>query len=210
MSEPISVIYLKDVLQPAIDALGWEVGEHTYCASKRPVVYSPDSGAKLKIGKYCSLADNILIILGGNHRPDWITTYPFTVLADWPEAHNIEGHPATNGDVVIGNDVWIGMGVTIMSGVTIGDGAVIAARSVVTKDVPSYAIVGGNPAQVIRMRFDDVTTSKLLEMQWWNWPIEKIKEQIATLCAAPKTHIPHADRTQSATHMHTNKLDCDA
>lgn len=130
-------------------------------------------GTKLKIGNFCSIGANISILLGGEHRTDWITTYAFSVT--WPEAAgHITGHPRSKGDVIIGNDVWIGTGVMILSGVTIGDGAVVGANAVVTKDVPPYAIVGGNPARIIRYRFDEEAIKKLLAIAWWNWPDEKI------------------------------------
>jgi virginiamycin A acetyltransferase len=87
------------------------------------------------------------------------------------------------GDTRVGNDVWIGYGSTVMPGVTIGDGAIVGSCSVVTKDVPPYAIVGGNPAKVIRYRFDEVTIARLLELRWWDWPIERITARLADLCS---------------------------
>ena len=94
---------------------------------------------------------------------------------------DIEGHPTSKGDVVIGNDVWIGYGSTILSGVEIGDGAVIASGSVVTKSIPAYTIVAGVPAQVMRKRFNEDIVEKLLEMRWWDWPYEQIYEVIPLL-----------------------------
>ena len=135
----------------------------------------------LKIGKFCSIANDVQIFLGGNHRIDWITTYPFSVLNSWPEAKDIKGHPCTKGDVIIGNDVWIGRKTLILSGVTIGDGAIVGARSVVTKDVAPYSIVAGNPAKLIRKRFDEKTIEKLLEIKWWDWNLEKIKKNLPLL-----------------------------
>lgn len=141
-------------------------------------------GTSYKIGKFCSIADNLTIFLGGNHRCDWVSTYPFPSFSDqFPEASEIHGHPATKGNVIIGNDVWIGSHVTILSGVTIGDGAVVGAFSVVAKNVPPYAIVAGNPARVIRYRFDEKTIAQLLQLQWWNWPIEKIRKNVHLLCS---------------------------
>lgn len=138
-----------------------------------PAVYSWGEGAKLSIGKYCSIASHTSVFLGGNHRPDWVTTYPFNML--WPEvAGHITGHPATKGDVIIGNDVWLGMHSSILSGVKIGDGAVVGAHAVVTKDVPPYAIVAGNPARVVKMRFDAETIQKLLQISWWDWPEQEV------------------------------------
>jgi hypothetical protein len=125
----VSPTLTRDVLAP----LGYQAGDFTYGV---PAVWRWGEPATLIIGKYCSLSIEIVIQLGGNHRPDFVTTYPFSAIADWPEAADIEGHPASKGDVRIGNDVWIGMGALILSGVTIGDGAVIAARAVVSRDVP--------------------------------------------------------------------------
>lgn len=132
-------------------------------------------GAKLQVGQFCSIAAGARIILGGNHRVDWVTTYPFSHFRErWPTAAGIPGHPATRGDVIIGNDVWIGYGATILSGVSIGDGAVIGAHAVVSRDVPSYAVAVGNPAKVVRHRFDQPTIDRLLAVSWWDWPEQKI------------------------------------
>lgn len=141
-------------------------------------------GTQYSIGKFCSISDNVIIFLGGNHRPDWVSTYPFLSFTDsFPEAKNIAGHPSTKGDVVIGNDVWIGSHVVILSGVKVGDGAVIGAYSIVTKHVPPYAIVAGNPARIIRYRFDEQTITQLLELKWWDWPIERIRKNIDIICS---------------------------
>lgn len=111
---------------------------------------------------------------GGGHRTDWITTYPFsTILKD---AKGFTGHPVSKGGVVIGHDIWIGMDAVILSGVKIGNGAVIAARSVVNKDIPPYAIVAGNPGRLVKCRFDQATIADLQEIAWWNWPVSKIKD----------------------------------
>lgn len=140
--------------------------------------------ARLEIGKFCSIAEGVKIFLGGNHRVDWITTYPFPALLHyWPEASGITGHPSTRGDVIIGNDVWIGTDAIILSGVKIGDGAVIGAGAVVTQDVNPYSIVIGNPAREIRRRFSDAMVDKLLEIRWWDWPPAKIRENLDFLCS---------------------------
>jgi len=97
------------------------------------------------------------------------------------EFKEIRGHPSTKGDVTIGNDVWVGINTLVLSGVSIGDGAVIGASSVVANDVPPYTVVAGNPARLIRRRFDDETIKKLLEMKWWNWDIQKIKDNMPLL-----------------------------
>jgi acetyltransferase-like isoleucine patch superfamily enzyme len=142
----------------------FSVGRGTY---GEPKILHWGESATLKVGAFCSIAENVTIFLGGNHRTDWITTYPFPIFRESAKA--IIGHPATRGDVVIGNDVWVGANATIMSGVRIGDGAVIGASSVVTRDVPSYGIVAGNPARLIRLRFSDDEIACLIEISWWNW-----------------------------------------
>lgn len=166
--------FTKDVLTQ------YEIGEHTYGI---PKVMHWEEKASLKIGKFCSIAGDVTIFLGGNHRTDWISTYPFNVLNElFPNARKITGHPSTKGDVVIGNDVWIGWSATILSGVAIGDGAVIAAKSVVTKNVPPYAIVAGNPARVVKYRFSQEIIDALEKIQWWNWSIEKINCNVNKIC----------------------------
>ena len=133
----------------------------------------------LKLGAYCSIADGVQIFLGGGHRTDWVTTYPFSALDQ--RFATIAGHPISRGDVCIGNDVWIGREAVIMSGVTVGDGAVIGARAVVGRDVPPYAIVVGNPAAVIRYRFPAETIERLLAVAWWNWSAERVDAAVPYL-----------------------------
>lgn len=158
------------------------IGDYTY---GKPTILFENSEANLRIGKFCSIADNVTIFLGGNHRMDWISTYPFNVLNnEFPEAVNIKGHPATKGNVTIGNDVWIGRGVVIMSGVTIGNGVVIAAGSVITKDIDDYELWGGNPAKMIKKRFNDDEIIQLQEIEWWNWKITDIKKKVSVLCSS--------------------------
>lgn len=133
----------------------------------------------LFVGNYTSIASGVKVFLGGEHRTDWVTTFPFNVL--WESAKHYEGHPATKGDVVIGNDVWIGTEALITSGVKIGDGAVVGARAVVTRDVPPYAIVAGNPAKIVRYRFDEKSIERLLALQWWDWPEHQIARAMPDL-----------------------------
>jgi len=160
-----------------------EVGRHTYGHEQISVRHWGEP-AELSIGSFCSVADRVVVFLGGNHRVDWVTTYPFPEFAErWPGAAGLTGHPSTNGDVRIGNDVWIGSNVTIMSGVKIGDGAAIAADSTVTRDVEPYAIVGGNPARLLRHRFDPETVERLLAVAWWEWSDERIEENLELLCS---------------------------
>src|ERR1035437_8577888 len=119
----------------------YSMGKFSYCVNWLNVL-GGENQVPLKIGRFCSIAQGITILLGGGHRPDWVTTYPFSYI--FSEFYNTPGLPATKGGVVIGNDVWIGMNSLILSGVHIGDGAIIGAYSVVTKDVEPYTIVAGN------------------------------------------------------------------
>ena len=157
-----------------------QIGDFSY---GEPIVRSwasdGEENARCIIGKFCSIGGNVQIILGGNHRNDWISTYPFNQLLK-PQYGYITGHPMTKGDVIIGNDVWIGSDVKILSGVRIGDGATIAASAVVTKDVQPYAVVAGNPAVFKKWRHDFYTFS-LEKLKWWDWSLEKIAEAIPLL-----------------------------
>jgi len=154
------------------------IGRYTYGAPKIRWWGEP---ANLTIGKFCSIAESVEIFLGGNHRTDWVSTYPFPVQREWPDAKAIKGHPGTNGDVVIGNDVWLGAGCVILSGVTIGDGAVVGCRAVVTRNVPEYAIVAGNPAKLVRMRFAPDTIKRLVDCRWWDWEPSRISKHLRGL-----------------------------
>ena len=155
-------------------------GKYTYGS---PNIAWGNFGSKLIVGNFCSIAGNVNIYLGGNHRTDWITTYPFGhIHKNIFNGFNGEGHPATKGDVIIGNDVWIGDNATIMSGVTIGDGVVIANNSHVVKNVEPYSLVGGNPAKLIKYRFTQEQIQKLLEIKWWNWDDDKINKHVHLLC----------------------------
>lgn len=158
------------------------IGDHTY---GEPTIRQFDQTTRLVMGRFCSIAEQVTIIMGGNHRSDWVTTYPFSAFTEtWPEAVTIKGHPASKGDIIIGHDVWIGYGATILSGVTIGSGAVIGARAVISRDVAPYAVMAGNPAQEVKKRFDDTTIVRLLQLAWWNWPEEKIRTNLPLLCSS--------------------------
>lgn len=152
----------------------YNVGEGTY---GEPQIYDWGDEINFKIGKYCSIAEKVTILLGGEHLKNAVTTYPFDSIRKASRGESIDGQvPDRNakGSLEIGNDVWIGVGVLILSGVKIGDGAIIGAGAVVTKDVPSYAVVAGNPSKLIRYRFSDTQIEMLLKIKWWDWPQEKI------------------------------------
>jgi len=166
------------------------IGDYTYYDDfenvenfEKNVKYLFDfNGDQLIIGKFCMIASDVSFIMNGaNHLSESISAYPFSIFGGaWSEA--MEGKQFPNkGNTLVGNDVWIGYGATIMPGVEIGDGAIIASKSVVTKDVEPYTIVGGNPAKEIRKRFSEEKIAKLLELRWWEWPIEKITEHVQLL-----------------------------
>lgn len=144
-------------------------------------------GDKLIIGKFCMIASDVTFIMnGGNHLTEATTAYPFAIFGGaWQDAMEGKTYP-TKGDTIIGNDVWIGHDATIMPGVYIGNGAIIASKAVVTKNVEPYTIVGGNPAKPIKKRFSEDTISKLLELKWWDWDIEKITENVEKLTSNPE------------------------
>ena len=158
------------------------VGKFTYGTEHLSIHTAPD--VSVHLGAFCSVAENVTVMLGSNHRTDWVSTYPFGHVHQgaFPSFSGV-GHPSSKGDVLIGNDVWIARGVTIMSGVTIGNGVVIAANSHVVKNIPDYAIVGGNPAKVIKMRFSDSQIADLLEVAWWAFSDEDINELSSSLCS---------------------------
>lgn len=166
-------IYLSSQAKYVTDEI--DIGEFTY---GEPTIWNFND-IKLSIGKFCSIAPGVTIILGGEHRIDWCTTYPFAEMM--PEFSYIKGHPHSKGDIIIGNDVWIGMDSKIMSGIHIGNGCVISAGAIVTHDVEPYSIIGGVPAKMIRKRFDEKTIQKLEEIQWWNWSNEQIYDAIPIL-----------------------------
>ncbi len=170
------------------------VGRYTY-GIEHVTVRQWGEGASLKIGSFCSIAASIMVFLGGNHKMDWSTTYPFGHINQETFGDHSANkkysptYPFTNGDVVIGHDVWVGDRVTIMSGVTIGTGAVIAANSHVIKDVAPYEIVGGNPAKHIKYRFGKDIQDLLLELKWWELSVESLREVAPELCQLPTVEL---------------------
>jgi virginiamycin A acetyltransferase len=168
-----------------------QIGDYTYYDDpagmqefERNVLYHFDFvGDRLIIGKFCSIATGVKFIMnGGNHRTDWLTNYPFPIFGgQWATA--MPDSWPNKGDTVVGNDVWIGNGATLMPGIQVGDGAIIASEAVITADVAPYAVVGGNPAKLIRSRFAPATIEELLRVSWWDWPIETITAKIKAICS---------------------------
>jgi acetyltransferase-like isoleucine patch superfamily enzyme len=140
----------------------------------------------VRIGAFCSIGPDVVFVTGGIHPVDWVSSFPFRAKFGLPGAFK-DGMPMTRGPVVVGNDVWIGGEAMVLSGVTIGDGAVVAARAVVTRDVPPYAVVAGTPARLLRFRFDERTVEELLQIRWWEWPDKKIVEAVPFLSSPDVT-----------------------
>jgi chloramphenicol O-acetyltransferase type B len=172
---PVGGVALEDAVAYGVAS----VGRHTYGNPTLGLV--PGGPAPVRIGSFTSIAGDVMIMVGGNHRTDWVTTFPLRPRLGIPGAYE-DGHPARPQGVTIGNDVWIGDGVLILDGVTVGDGAAIGARSVVTRDVAPYTIVAGNPASEICRRFSEAQIEALLEIRWWEWPDNLVIARLARLC----------------------------
>ena len=173
-------------VKPSLTRPNIIVGEFTYYDRKNGELFEDQVlyhyeiiGDRLIIGKFCSIGPGVTFIMNGaNHRMDG-STYPFNIFG-----HGWEKHTPTldmlplKGDTIVGNDVWIGLDATIMPGVKIGDGAIIASKSVVTKDVDPFTIVGGNPAKQIKKRFSESKIQELLKIKWWDFEDQVISDNI--------------------------------
>jgi virginiamycin A acetyltransferase len=189
---PVAGVTRTGFLKHFITRPNIEVGDYTYYDDPRGpehfeknVLYHFDFiGDRLVIGRFCAIAAGTRFIMnGGNHATGGFSTYPFSIFGGGWEA----GEPPTwpyKGDTVVGHDVWIGNGVTVMPGLTIGHGAVVATASVVTADVEPFSVVGGNPARLIRHRFDGETREALLEVAWWHWDAAKVTRNLAAICGS--------------------------
>ena len=180
-------VYLKNVVSDP----GIIVGDYTMYNDfvlnpadfeKNNVLYHyPINNDRLIIGKFCSIACGAKVVFtSANHSMKSLSTYPFPIFfEEWGlDKKDVSTAWDNKGDIVIGNDVWIGYEAVVLSGVHIGDGAIIGTRAVVTRDVPPYTIVGGVPAKKIRMRYNEETVGRLLQLRWWDWPPAKIKENL--------------------------------
>ncbi|BFV60826.1 CatB-related O-acetyltransferase [Kitasatospora sp. CMC57] len=197
MSDQPRVVLLKPlVTSPLI-----EVGEYSYyddpdnptAFETRNVLYhyGPE---RLVIGKFCALATGVRFIMNGaNHRMDGPSTFPFPTMGGlWADHFDLLTSLPNRGDTVVGNDVWLGHGATVMPGVRIGNGAIIASGSVVTRDVADYAVVGGNPARLIRSRYSEEDIARLLALAWWDWPTDHITQHLRTLMSGSVEELEHA------------------
>lgn len=181
------LVFLKNIVK----AKNIIIGDYTYFDDFRHgperfeehnVLYNYNPNIRLIIGKFCALAAETRFIMAGDHKLDGFSTYPFASFGGlWESAYNLLDLPA-KGDILVGNDVWFGYDSIVRSGVTIGNGAIIAMRAVVVKDVPAYSIVAGNPARVVKMRFDDKTIERLQKIAWWDWSIDKINRNLRLIC----------------------------
>ena len=157
--------------------------EYSY-ASPTLLAFGDEPGVTHKpwvtVGKYSSICGGTRILVGGEHHPEWVSTYPFRIVKGLPGRYE-DGQPSSRGPITIGNDVWVGYDVVILSGVTIGDGAVIATGTFLRKDVEAYAKVGGNPGETFGYRFDDETIASLLRIRWWDWPDDKVLAHVSQL-----------------------------
>jgi virginiamycin A acetyltransferase len=177
-------------LSAVIDHPRIDVGDYTYAfdadapedwAGRLAPYLFQFSPERLVIGRFCQIANGArFITASANHRYDGISTYPFAIFdgdpSGWPSM------PSRFPDTVIGNDVWIGDGAAILPGARVGSGVIVGARAVVSGEVPDYAIVAGNPARVVRKRFSDEVIGRLMELAWWDWPIETIVAHEAEIC----------------------------
>lgn len=177
-----TVTYVK----PTVKNPNIIVGEFTYFSDtdfERHVLHHYDfNGDRLIIGKFCQIASGVTFIMNGaNHQMNAASTYPFYIMEGWTKMPPTAEDLPLKGDIVVGNDVWIGQNATILPGVHIGDGAIIGLGSIVGHDVEPYTIVAGNPARVIRKRFDDELIGLLQRLQWWNKSISEIQQLIPLL-----------------------------
>jgi virginiamycin A acetyltransferase len=191
-------------LKPLVKAENVEIGEYTYYDDpegpeffyEKCVLYHyPFVGDWLRIGKFCAFATGVKFIMNGaNHAMSGFSTYPFNIFGGgWEKGFDpADWEKESRGDTVVGHDVWMGMDVTVMPGVRIGSGSIVATSSVVVSDIPPYAVAGGNPARAVKMRYDEATVKRLLEIAWWDWPADKIERNLDALRRSDLTRLEAA------------------
>ncbi len=183
---PVNGINSLTYIKPTITKPNIIVGEFSYYAGqdfqKQVTHHYEFIGDKLIIGKFCQIAAGVEFVMNGaNHQMNCASTFPFYIFEGWnEEAPKISDLPL-KGDTVVGNDVWIGQNATILPGVHVGDGAIIGLNSVVSNNIPPYTIAAGNPARVIRKRFDDELIDLLLKLKWWDKTVNEIQRLIPLL-----------------------------
>lgn len=183
---PLPNINTLTFVKPTIKNPNIVVGDFTYFADtdfEKHVTHHYDFiGDKLIIGKFCQIGAGVEFVMNGaNHQMNAVSTYPFYIFGSWDQSAPSKEDLPLKGDTVVGNDVWIGQNSTILPGVHIGDGAIMGLNSVVTRDVPPYTIVAGNPAKAVRKRFDDELIDLLLKLKWWDKSVEEINALIPLL-----------------------------
>jgi acetyltransferase-like isoleucine patch superfamily enzyme len=171
---------------------GVRVGRHSYGFDAETFcVFMRD--ARIEVGAFCSIGPDVRILAGSEHITSRATTFPLNALLFDPEGGNALD-AIDRGITTIGNDVWIGLGAIVLSGIVVGDGAVIGAGTVLSRSVPPYAVVAGNPARILRYRFDEETCSRLLRLQWWEWSDAEIAELKAPFMADVSVFLEQAER----------------
>jgi virginiamycin A acetyltransferase len=194
------ICYLRNV----VDDPQIEIGDYTYYDdpdgaqhfAQRNVLYLfPFIGDRLVIGRYGAIARGVRFLMNGaNHRLSGFSTYPFNLFADeWARVTPLPEELPLKGDTVVGHDVWLGYEALVLPCVRIGHGAIVGARAVVGSDVPPFAIVGGNPARVLRMRYDDATIARLLAVAWWDWDAARVTRHLEKIVGSDLDALESAD-----------------
>jgi virginiamycin A acetyltransferase len=190
-------------LRPLVQSPNIEIGEYTYhdsyddpLAFERDAVLYAFGPERLVIGRFCAIASGVRFVMpGANHADRGPSTFPFGVFGPpWDATMDVVMSAPSRGDTVVGHDVWLGYRAVVMPGVTIGHGAIVAACAVVGADVPPYGIVGGNPARLIRRRFDDADVDRLLRAAWWDWPADLVTEHARTIMGGTPADIERIAR----------------
>lgn len=199
---PVQAVFLKPLVQSPLT----EVGDFTYFADPdHPTTFERENvlfhygPGRLIIGRYCGIAREVRFLMGAATHQMGLSTYPFPMFGGaWLDQMRTMQDRDMKGDLVIGHDVWIGYRATLLAGITVGSGAVIAADAVVTKDVPPYAVVAGNPATVVRQRMSDDERERMLALAWWDWPVDQVTRNARLLMAGDVDALEQAARLVTA------------